>query len=80
MSAVIDGLAINGRLLVEGASADPIAVFPQQLIRERRSIKGWPSGAAIDSQDALAFSALSGVLGQQKRLRRFSARLKLMSG
>ncbi len=61
MSAVIDGLAINGRLLVEGASADPIAVFPQQLIRERRSIKGWPSGAAIDSQDALAFSALSGV-------------------
>jgi len=61
MSAVIDGLAINGRLLVGGASADPIAVFPQQLIRERRSIKGWPSGAAIDSQDALAFSALSGV-------------------
>jgi D-arabinose 1-dehydrogenase-like Zn-dependent alcohol dehydrogenase len=61
MSAVIDGLDINGRLVVVGSSADPIAVLPQQLIRERRSVRGWPSGSAIDSQDALAFSALSGV-------------------
>jgi D-arabinose 1-dehydrogenase-like Zn-dependent alcohol dehydrogenase len=61
MSAVIDGLDINGRLVVVGSSADPIAVLPQQLIRERRSVRGWPSGSAIDSQDALAFSALTGV-------------------
>jgi D-arabinose 1-dehydrogenase-like Zn-dependent alcohol dehydrogenase len=61
MSAVIDGLDINGRLVVLGSSADPIAVLPQQLIRERRSVRGWPSGSAIDSQDALAFSALTGV-------------------
>jgi D-arabinose 1-dehydrogenase-like Zn-dependent alcohol dehydrogenase len=61
MSGVIDGLDINGRLVVVGSSADPIAVLPQQLIRERRSVRGWPSGSAIDSQDALAFSALTGV-------------------
>jgi D-arabinose 1-dehydrogenase-like Zn-dependent alcohol dehydrogenase len=27
----------------------------------RRSILGWPTGSSIDSQDTLAFSALSGV-------------------
>jgi D-arabinose 1-dehydrogenase-like Zn-dependent alcohol dehydrogenase len=27
----------------------------------RQSIVGWPSGSSIDSQDTLAFSALSGV-------------------
>ena len=61
MSAVIDGLGVNGKLLVVGASVDPIEVSPVQLISARRSVQGWPSGAAIDSEDALAFSALSGV-------------------
>jgi D-arabinose 1-dehydrogenase-like Zn-dependent alcohol dehydrogenase len=27
----------------------------------RRSILGWPSGSSIDSEDTLAFSALTGV-------------------
>jgi D-arabinose 1-dehydrogenase-like Zn-dependent alcohol dehydrogenase len=31
------------------------------LLLGRRSIVGWPSGSSIDSQDTLAFSALSGV-------------------
>jgi len=31
------------------------------LIAARRSITGWPSGSPIDSQDTLAFSALTGV-------------------
>jgi len=61
MSAVIDGLGVNGKLLVVGASADPIEVSPVQLISARRSIQGWPSGTAIDSEDTLAFSVLSGV-------------------
>ena len=58
MSAVIDGLAVNGKLLVVGASAEPIEVSPLQLIGGRRSIQGWPSGVAADSEDTLAFSAL----------------------
>ncbi len=31
------------------------------LMGGRRSITGWPSGSSIDSQDTLAFSALTGV-------------------
>ncbi len=31
------------------------------MIGERQSIAGWPSGSSIDSEDTLAFSALSGV-------------------
>ncbi|WP_119460105.1 alcohol dehydrogenase [Rhodospirillaceae bacterium SYSU D60014] len=61
MTAVIDGLSENGKLLVVGASADPIEVSPLQLIGGRRSVQGWPSGTAIDSEDTLAFSALGGV-------------------
>ena len=61
MSSVVDGLTVNGRLMVVGASPDPIDVLPSELIRARRSIQGWPSGTAIDSEDTLAFSALSGV-------------------
>jgi D-arabinose 1-dehydrogenase-like Zn-dependent alcohol dehydrogenase len=61
MTAVIDGLSENGKLLVVGASTDPIEVSPLQLIGGRRSVQGWPSGTAIDSEDTLAFSALSGV-------------------
>ena len=61
MSAVIDGLAVNGKLLVIGATPEPIEVSPFQLIGQRRSIQGWPSGVAADSEDTLAFSALSGV-------------------
>ena len=61
MTAVIDGLSENGPLLVVGASAEPIEVTPLQLIAGRRSVSGWPSGTASDSEDTLAFSALTGV-------------------
>lgn len=61
MSAVIDGLAVDGKLVVVGASGEPIEVPPLQLIGQRRAIQGWPSGIAADSEDTLSFSALSGV-------------------
>ncbi len=60
MSAAQGGLAVNGTLLVVGA-AGSLEVSPLSLIEGRRSIKGWYSGTSIDSQDALAFSARSGV-------------------
>jgi D-arabinose 1-dehydrogenase-like Zn-dependent alcohol dehydrogenase len=60
MSAVQGGLAINGTLMVIGA-AESMQVSPLVLITGRRSIKGWYSGTAADSQDTLAFSALCGV-------------------
>ena len=61
MSAVIDGLGVNGKLLVVGASMEPIEVSPIQLIAGRHSIQGWPSGTAADSEDTMNFSALSGI-------------------
>ena len=61
MSALIDGLGPNGKLLVVGATADPIEVTPLQLITGSRTIQGWASGTAADSEDTLNFAALSGV-------------------
>ena len=61
MAAVFDGLAPNGKLLVVGASPDPLAVSPLQLIAGRRSLQGWASGTGKDSEDTVQFSALSGV-------------------
>ncbi|MGH7118584.1 MAG: alcohol dehydrogenase [Acetobacteraceae bacterium] len=61
MTAVIGGLAVRGRLIVMGVDTEPIEISPLQLIGESRSVVGHASGAPIDSQDTLAFSALSGV-------------------
>jgi len=59
MSAAVGGLGIDGKLLVVGASTQPIEVPPIALIGGRRSIAGWPSGTASDSEDTLDFSVLS---------------------
>lgn len=60
MTAIQGGLGLNGTLLVIGA-AQSMQVSPLLLISGRRSIKGWYSGTAIDSQDTLEFSLLTGV-------------------
>jgi D-arabinose 1-dehydrogenase-like Zn-dependent alcohol dehydrogenase len=61
ISAVLGGLGVNGRLMIVGAATDPLQVSAIPLILGRQSITGWPSGNSIDSQDALAFSVLTGV-------------------
>lgn len=61
MSEVIDGLGPNGRLMVVGASTEPIQVTPIQLIMGNRTIHGWASGTPADSEDTLRFAELSGV-------------------
>jgi D-arabinose 1-dehydrogenase-like Zn-dependent alcohol dehydrogenase len=61
MSATIDGLDVGGRLIVIGASPEPIEVSPLLLISARRSIQGWPAGTSIDSEDTLSFSALANI-------------------
>jgi len=60
LSAVLGGLGVDGKMVIVGA-ADPLEVSPLLLIGGRRSVMGWPSGSSIDSQDALRFSALTGV-------------------
>jgi alcohol dehydrogenase/propanol-preferring alcohol dehydrogenase len=60
MNAVLGGLGVNGKLLVVGAPPS-LEASPFLLISGRRSIVGCYSGTSIDSQDALAFSVLTGV-------------------
>lgn len=61
ISALVDGLAVNGKLLVPAAPAEPLIVNVMSLILGRRSVAGWYSGTARDSQDTLEFSVLSDV-------------------
>ena len=61
MSELINGLAPNGKLMVVGATFDPIEVTPLQLITGSRTIQGWAAGTAADSDDTLRFAELAGV-------------------
>ncbi len=61
MSALIDGLGTNGKLMVIGATFDPMEVAPVQLITGCRTNQGWVAGTPADSEDTLRFAELSGV-------------------
>jgi alcohol dehydrogenase len=60
MKEVIGGLALKGTLMIIGA-VPGLEVPSVQLLLKSQSVKGWYSGTAIDSQETLAFSVLSGV-------------------
>jgi D-arabinose 1-dehydrogenase-like Zn-dependent alcohol dehydrogenase len=61
ISSLIDGLGINGTMMVVGASTEAISVTPIQLIFGRRRLQGWSSGIPTDSEDTLRFAELTGV-------------------
>jgi D-arabinose 1-dehydrogenase-like Zn-dependent alcohol dehydrogenase len=60
MEAVLNGLSEDGKLVVVGVSTEPLQIPVASIIGSRRSIQGWPSGSAQDSEDTLNFSVLSG--------------------
>jgi D-arabinose 1-dehydrogenase-like Zn-dependent alcohol dehydrogenase len=61
ISALVNGLGPRGTLLVVGAGLESLTVTPLQLIGGSKTVRGWASGTARDSQDTLEFSSLSGV-------------------
>lgn len=62
MSSVIPGLAVRGSLLVLGVDgSEPVQVSGLDLISGSRSVIGHASGASMNSQDTMVFSALTGV-------------------
>jgi len=61
MSELVDGLGPHGKLMVIGATFDPIEVTPVQLITGSRTIQGWLAGTPVDSEDTLRFAELTGV-------------------
>lgn len=58
MTSVLGGLGIDGKLLMVGATPEPVEVNPMQMLMGRKSVAGWPSGTPTDSEDTLNFSAL----------------------
>ena len=61
MSALVDGLGPNGKLVVVGAGPDSIEVIPAQLIFGSKTIQGWAAGTPAASEDTLHFCVISGV-------------------
>jgi len=60
ISAAIEGLNLEGVLVVLGVSGEPIEVLPRLLLSGRK-VTGSAGGAAIESEAAMAFSVLTGV-------------------
>ncbi len=60
IAATVNGLKPRGKLLIVAAPFTPLAINAFGLL-SGKSIAGWPSGSAIDSEDAMAFSALNSV-------------------
>ncbi len=58
IGSIIGGIGANGQLLVVAAPSDATEIYLASLIGGNRSIQGWASGTAIDSEDTLNFSAL----------------------
>lgn len=61
ITAAVPALRACGELIVVAAPHEPIQVGAVDLISGSKSIRGWASGSAVDSRDALAFTALHGI-------------------
>ena len=60
-SQLIPGLSPRGVMLVIGVDQKPIEVKPLDLISGRRTVQGWPSGTAWDSQETMEFAVKHGI-------------------
>jgi D-arabinose 1-dehydrogenase-like Zn-dependent alcohol dehydrogenase len=60
LAGAVGGLKARGTLLIVAAPPEPFQVSAFALLSGRK-IVGWPSGSAIDSEDTMSFSALTGV-------------------
>jgi D-arabinose 1-dehydrogenase-like Zn-dependent alcohol dehydrogenase len=61
MNAVLGGLGARGRLILVGVDMAPVEVVPAMAVGGDLEVAGHASGTAMDSQDTLKFSALTGV-------------------
>jgi len=60
ISSTVDGLKPRGKLLIVAAAVEPLKVSGLTLL-SGKSVAGWPSGSAMDSEETVAFSVLTGV-------------------
>jgi alcohol dehydrogenase, propanol-preferring len=61
ISAMVEGLSANGKLVVPAAPNEPLTISAASLFLRRRSVAGLYSGTAKDEEDTVAFSVLTGV-------------------
>jgi D-arabinose 1-dehydrogenase-like Zn-dependent alcohol dehydrogenase len=61
IASTVEGLKPRGKVLIVGAAFEPMKVSALALISGTRSVAGWASGSAIDSEETVAFSVLTGV-------------------
>jgi D-arabinose 1-dehydrogenase-like Zn-dependent alcohol dehydrogenase len=66
IEGVLLGLSGRGKLMLVAAAPDPFSVSAFPML-SGKMIHGWPSGSAIDSEDTMRFSALTGVRPQIER-------------
>jgi alcohol dehydrogenase, propanol-preferring len=67
MASTLGGLKSRGKLLIIAAPQGPVSLSAFGLL-SGKTVAGWPSGTAIDSEETLSFSALSGI---RPRIERF---------
>lgn len=60
LAAAINGLALDGKLIMLGVPGEPVPVYAYQVLYGR-SITGSAGGTGVQSQDTMRFAALTGV-------------------
>lgn len=60
ISPLLGGLAVQGKLLIHTAIG-PVPINTIPLVLNALSVCGWPSGHALDSEEAIAFADTHGV-------------------
>jgi len=60
IASTVNGLKPRGKLLIVAAAFEPLQLSALALL-SGKSVAGWPSGSAMDSEETMAFSALSNV-------------------
>jgi D-arabinose 1-dehydrogenase-like Zn-dependent alcohol dehydrogenase len=60
ISSTIDGLKPRGKLLIVAAPSEPLTISVFSIF-SGKTVSGWPSGNPIDSEETMAFAALTGV-------------------
>jgi D-arabinose 1-dehydrogenase-like Zn-dependent alcohol dehydrogenase len=61
MGPLINGLSTKGKLVLLGAGNGTFDLSPLQLIMGGKTVMGWPSGTAVDTEDTLKFAHLFGI-------------------
>jgi D-arabinose 1-dehydrogenase-like Zn-dependent alcohol dehydrogenase len=61
IQAVLNGISVNGKLVMVGVADAPLEASPMWLIGGERTITGWAAGTSMDSQETMDFSVQAGV-------------------